>query len=142
MGDHLTNTQIVDSVSESNAQNLGHGPALAQVMLDTLAVQTTGLMMNQAVNTQQQARTSSSAALTAACSKMLKASPQPEPVIKPPRGPVSPLDTPVDRHYREARNTIDHLNQTLTNAKENSQQARRSLRNIANLTKADIRNGI
>ena len=92
MSEHLTNTQIVDSVNESNLETLGHSGALSMGYLDVVMAQTTGQMMNQAVTTQQNARIAGSASLIMACAKILQTPGKPpiQPVTVE-RGPVSPL---------------------------------------------------
>lgn len=149
MSDYPTNSQIVDSVGETNGQVLGNSPSFSMGILDTLMAETTGLMMNQAVVTQQNARISGSASLTAACAKMLRTPTrrQPEPP-QPPAKPVSPLanqgqvQADISVNFTQAQSAINSLKQDLNEAENNRQNARDFLRSLANRTKSVIRQGL
>jgi hypothetical protein len=80
------NSQIVDSVSDVVTLTGGIAPAQAFGMLDTVMVETLGMAMYNAVNRQQGASMIGSAAVTAACAKMINAN-LPTPGIVPPLPP-------------------------------------------------------
>lgn len=107
MSDGTVNSQIVDSVSSVVALNGGTAPAQAFAMLDTVMIETLGMAMYNAVSRQQGASMIGSAAVTAACAKMLgtpfgicaptpPAPPPPEPAptgVQPlPPAPKSPAE--------------------------------------------------
>ncbi|WP_390623098.1 hypothetical protein ACEQUB_p01325 (plasmid) [Ralstonia syzygii] len=85
--DSTVNSQIVDAVSSIVTLTTGQAPSQALGMLDAVLLETLGMAMHNAVNRQQSAGMVSSAALTAACAKIL-AVPFPLPPAPPP--PVSP----------------------------------------------------
>lgn len=66
------NAQIVDAVDFTNYTTLGNAAAQSSAMLDALMAETVGMAMYNAVNTQQNAQMIGSAAVTAACARMLK----------------------------------------------------------------------
>ncbi|MEA3062529.1 MAG: hypothetical protein QOJ94_2310 [Sphingomonadales bacterium] len=91
------NDQIVDSVSDVVALNSSVAPAHSIGMLDTVMTETLGMAMYNAVNRQQGAGMISSAAVTAACAKMIAAHlapavPKPPAPVPPPT--IEPLRTP------------------------------------------------
>lgn len=88
------NSQIVDSVSDVVTLTTANAPAQAFGMLDTVMVETLGMAMYNAVNRQQGASMISSAAVTAACAKMINAN-LPAPEIKPPLPPEPPVVEPL-----------------------------------------------
>lgn len=141
MAQHTTNTQIVDSVCETDLEVLGQAPHLSAAYLDTLMAETTGLMMNQAVVVQQNAQTSGNASLTAACAKILRgpgepSQPQPE---ESPRPFVSPLagqkqlGATIQGDYSRAKSAINALKSNLRKAEFNRQNATDFLESLADL---------
>lgn len=89
------NSQIVDAVSSIVTLTTGQSPSQAFGMLDAVLLETLGMAMHNAVNRQQSAGMVSSAALTAACAKML-AVPFPAPPAPPkPLPPVPPEVHPL-----------------------------------------------
>jgi len=86
--DSTVNSQIVDSVSSVVTLATGQAASQALGMLDAVLLETLGMAMYNAVHRQQNASLVSSAALTAACAKMLQTplpiEPSPPP---PPAGP-------------------------------------------------------
>jgi len=93
------NDQVVDSVNSVSAMISGQSPAHAFAMLDTVMVETLGMAMYNAVNRQQNAGMVNSAAVTAACARMLNAFPAaaPPPPPPPPAPPptIHPLPPPT-----------------------------------------------
>jgi hypothetical protein len=98
--DGTTNSRIVDSVSSVVTLVTGESPAQSFGMLDAVMAETLGMAMHNAVMRQQAASMVSSAAVTAACAKMLQTPyailPPPDPPLMPLRG-VQPLDGPPSR---------------------------------------------
>jgi hypothetical protein len=95
--DGTVNARIVDSVAVNATLLTGQSPSQAFGMLDTVMAETLGMAMHNAVMRQQAGSMVSSAAVTAACAKMLQApitisvSPPPPP---PPPPHVDKLDPP------------------------------------------------
>lgn len=90
MPEGTVNSQIVDSVANVVTLTGGTAPAQAFAMLDTVMIETLGMAMYNAVSRQQGASMIGSAAVTAACAKMLGTpfgSPPPAP---PPPEPPAP----------------------------------------------------
>ena len=100
--DNTVNSQIVDSVSAAATLLVGQAPAQAFGMLDMVMLETLGTAMHNAVARQQGAGMVSSAAVTAACAKMINAPwpvPPPPPAPAPPPPPnVIPRPGPVPAH--------------------------------------------
>lgn len=88
------NDQVVDSVTSVNTLISGQSPAHAFAMLDTVMVETLGMAMYNAVNRQQNAGMVNSAAVTAACARMLNAYPPYTPPPPPPE-PTPPVVNPL-----------------------------------------------
>lgn len=88
------NDQVVDSVNSVTTLISGQSPAHAFAMLDTVMVETMGMAMYNAVNRQQNAGMVNSAAVTAACARMLNAYPPYTPPPPPP-APVPPVVNPL-----------------------------------------------
>ncbi len=82
--DGSVNSQITDSISQTVALLTGQAPAQSMGMLDAVLVETLGIAMHNAVMRQQNGQMVTSAALTAACAKMLQT---PIGLIKPPPAP-------------------------------------------------------
>lgn len=94
--DSTVNSQIVDAVSSVVTLSTGQAASQALGMLDAVLLETLGMAMYNAVNRQQNANMVTSAALTAACAKMLQ-TPFPIKPPAPPPGPppmVAPLPGP------------------------------------------------
>lgn len=93
MSDNLVNGQIVDSVADVITLTHGTAPSQAFAMLDTVMVETLGMAMYNAVSRQQGSSMIGSAAVTAACAKMLATPFGPAPVLPPlpPLPHVEPL---------------------------------------------------
>ncbi|WP_353861761.1 RebB family R body protein [Azospirillum formosense] len=75
------NTQVIDSTSDIVTLLTGQSPAQSFAMLDAVMVETLGMAMHNAVHRQQNAGMVNSAAVTAACAKMLSV---PFPTTPPP----------------------------------------------------------
>lgn len=82
------NAQIVDSVDFANQTVIGHSASHSASMLDALMAETIGMAMHNATNAQHNAQMISSAAVTAACARMLKV--QPVPWVPPPAAAANP----------------------------------------------------
>jgi hypothetical protein len=100
--DGTINARILDSVAVNAGLVTGQSPSQAFGMLDTVMAETLGMAMHNAVLRQQAGSMVNSAAVTAACAKMLQtpyavditpAPPHPTPPPKP--DPVDPPDKPV-----------------------------------------------
>ena len=83
------NDRVTDSVSSVTTLLTGQSPSQAFGMLDAVMAETLGMAMHNAVGRQQGAGMVSSAAVTAACAKMLQAQ-VPQPVPTPPSPPPPP----------------------------------------------------
>ncbi|WP_188262100.1 RebB family R body protein [Azospirillum tabaci] len=79
------NTQVIDATSDIVTLLTGQSPAQSFAMLDAVMVETLGMAMHNAVHRQQNAGMVNSAAVTAACAKML-AVPFPTTPPPPPSG--------------------------------------------------------
>ncbi|MDQ2106210.1 RebB family R body protein [Azospirillum isscasi] len=78
------NTQVIDATSDIVTLLTGQSPAQSFAMLDAVMVETLGMAMHNAVHRQQNAGMVNSAAVTAACAKMLSV---PFPTTAPPPPP-------------------------------------------------------
>jgi hypothetical protein len=85
------NSQILDSTTGVITLLSGQAPSQAFSLLDAVMAETLGMAMHNAVSRQQGAGVISSAAVTAACAKMLVV---PFPILPPL--PISPLPPNVD----------------------------------------------
>lgn len=97
MSDGTVNTQIIDAVAVNATLLTGQSPSQAFGMLDTVMAETLGMAMHNAVMRQQAGSMVSSAAVTAACAKMLQAPypiPVPPPPVPPPPPTIDKLDPP------------------------------------------------
>ncbi len=104
MPDQYVNDQIVESVADVVTLNIGEAPSQSSAMLDVVMAETIGMSMYNAVSRQQSSSTVSSAAVTAACAKMLQT---PFPIIHP-RPPIPPPDHGVEPlPYGESIATVD-----------------------------------
>ncbi len=68
-----TNSQITDSVTQSNTTVIGQAPASTQGLLDTVMAETIGMSMHNAVTAQQNSQMMGNAAVAATCARLLKA---------------------------------------------------------------------
>lgn len=66
------NDQVTDAVTQLNTLLTGGAMPQSMGMLDIAGAETLGMSMFNAITAQQNAQTSSSAAITASCAKMLK----------------------------------------------------------------------
>lgn len=99
------NGQIVDSVVDVVTLNSGGAPAQSAAMLDVVMAEAMGMSMYNAVNRQQSASMVGSAAVTAACAKMLRTpfpSPPAPPFPPPPPPGLQPLPVPPGMTDAEA----------------------------------------
>jgi hypothetical protein len=88
MSDNSTvNSQITDSISQVVTLLTGQSPSQSFGMMDAVMLETLGMAMHNAVTRQQYAHMTSTAAVTAACAKMLQA---PFPIAPPPPPPAPP----------------------------------------------------
>lgn len=139
------NDQVIDSVSSVATLVTGQSPANAFAMLDAVMVETLGMAMYNAVNRQQNAGMVNSAAVTAACARMLNAFPsvpQPEPPPPVPAPNVNPLPSPgpaptsdevVKTAFSRANDAITTLQGTASSSGAIAQEASADLQNLAKL---------
>lgn len=94
------NSQIADSVSSVVTLATGQAASQAFGMLDAVMLESLGMAMHNAVHRQQSSSMINSAAVTAACAKILAtpigppSPPPPPPPEKPDPPQVNPLDGP------------------------------------------------
>lgn len=92
------NDQITDSVSQSNAMVVGSAASQSFGFLNVTGAEALGMLMHNAVNAQQNAQVSASAAATSTCARILQAQLAPPektpPAVKlpPPFTPLSPTN--------------------------------------------------
>lgn len=67
-----TNSQVVDSVTEAIALNIGHAPSATEAMIDAVMAQTVGMAMHNAVTAQQNAQMVANSAVAATCTRILR----------------------------------------------------------------------
>lgn len=140
------NDQVVDSVNSVNTLLAGQSPAHAFAMLDTVMAETLGMAMYNAVNRQQNAGMVNSAAVTAACARMLNAyppAPAPDPAPPPPPPPTVhalPPPTPapsgdvmVKTAFSQGGNAITVLQGAAASAGAVAQEANDDLQSLAKL---------
>ncbi len=136
------NSQIVDAVSSVVTLSSGQAPAQSQGMLDAVLLETLSMAMYNAVNRQQSAGMIGSAAVTAACAKMLSAPfpivpppppPGPPPVINPLPGP--PPDLPpsavIAAALAEGQTAIQVLQAQATGSSQDAATAKADLQQLA-----------
>jgi len=93
MSDNSTvNSQITDSISQVVTLLTGQAPSQSFGMMDAVMLETLGMAMHNAVTRQQYAHMTSTAAVTAACAKMLQA---PFPIAPPPPPAPPPAVHPL-----------------------------------------------
>ncbi|MBL9101221.1 MAG: RebB family R body protein [Myxococcales bacterium] len=137
--DGSVNSQITDAVTQTSTLVAAQGVSSAMSILDVVLAETLGMAMHNAVFRQQQSQVTNSAAITAACAKMLQA---PFP-IKPPPPPPSPspppsgLPPPVDpasdiaRHFVDAQTAITALQRDQSASSSNAATAGKDLDALA-----------
>ena len=132
-----TNSQITDSVTQSNTTVIGQAPASTQGLLDAVMAETIGMSMHNAVSAQQNSQMMGSAAVAATCARLIKA----PTVLKPPaksagkQEPGPPPDSSGSPAAEVAKKQV--ANQQLLN--ETSAALQRSQKFIAN-AKEDFKN--
>lgn len=90
--DGTTNSQITDSVTQSNTTVLGQAPAGSQGLLDVAMAETIGIGMYNAVTAQHHSQMVNGAAVAATCARLLQPARQGGPPAPPkPAPPISPL---------------------------------------------------
>lgn len=96
MGAYATavNDQITDSVSQASTLVLGSAASQSLGFLNIAGAEALGMLMHNAVNAQQNAQVSASAAATSTCARILQAQMAPPippaPKLPPPFTPLSP----------------------------------------------------
>ncbi|MGY3451899.1 RebB family R body protein [Bradyrhizobium sp. USDA 4353] len=135
------NSQIIDSTTGVVTLLTGQSPSQAFGLLDAVMVETLGMAMHNAIGRQQGASVIGSAAVTAACAKML-AVPfpiAPPPVPKPPPPSVDPLPGPppnpspsaaVAAAFAEAESAVTALKMQASAASNLAQTATADLNQI------------
>lgn len=132
--DGTVNSRIVDSVASVVTLNTGEAPSQAFGMLDAVMVESLGMAMHNAVMRQQGSSMVGTAAVTAACAKMLQRQtyyippdpPEPPPEVQPILGPVPP-PTPVDIAYSDGEAAINELRAQAASSGSYAAQAREDL---------------
>ncbi len=132
------NDQVSDSVVEANTTVLGNAPAGSQGLLDTVMAETIGMMLHNAVTAQHNAQMVSSAAVTAACARILRSGGgvAPSPVVKvtTPDAP-KPADnndaSKIAQTGRDAKQALAALLSEAQVASRNASDAQDHLRNLA-----------
>lgn len=137
------NDQVIDSVNSVTTLISGQSPAHAFAMLDSVMVETLGMAMYNAVNRQQNAGMVNSAAITAACARMLNAqapyTPPPPPPAPPPPV-VNPLPGPtpapsndavVKTAFSQATEAISALQGVAEATNSTAQEAQADLKSLA-----------
>ncbi|MFN3536846.1 MAG: RebB family R body protein [Brevundimonas sp.] len=136
--DGTVNSRIVDSVSSVVTLTTGQAPSQAFGMLDAVMVESLGMAMHNAVMRQQGASMVGTAAVTAACARMLQrpaASLPPEPPDPPPH--IDPLPGPdrpppsVDEAFQDGEAAIHELRKQAASASTSAAQAREDLAQLA-----------
>ena len=132
------NDQIIDSIT-SSAQAVGSAsPAHSVSMTDLVMAETISMGMHNAVNTQHSSQMTGSAAITAACARIINGNKQPVVNINKhePNSPVSPLAQPdpsviIAQAQAEAQQAIDMLNANAKQAEANVEKAKAALEKLA-----------
>lgn len=132
--DGTVNSRIVDSVASVVTLNTGEAPSQAFGMLDAVMVESLGMAMHNAVMRQQGSSMIGTAAVTAACAKMLQRQtyylppdpPEPPPEVQPILGPTPP-PTPVDIAYSDGEAAINELRAQAASSESYAAQAREDL---------------
>jgi hypothetical protein len=141
--DGSVNSQITDSVTQTSTLLAAQGVAGSMSMLDIILAETLGMAMHNAVFRQQQNQLTNSAAITAACAKMLQAPfpikpPPPSPLPPPPVGlpPVSDPTTDITKNFAEAQTAIAALQRNQSTASKNAATATSDLGTLAKQAQA------
>jgi hypothetical protein len=141
--DGTVNSQITDSVTQSSTFLIGQGAASSMGMLDMVLLETLGMAMHNAVVRQQHNQMSNSAAITAACAKMLQAPfpikpPPPSPSPPPPGGLPGPGDPASDiaKNFADAQTAIAALKRDQASSASNASNASKDLDALAKLSTA------
>lgn len=132
--DGTVNSRIVDSVASVVTLNTGEAPSQAFGMLDAVMVESLGMAMHNAVMRQQGSSMVGTAAVTAACAKMLQRQtyymppdpPEPPPQVDPLPGPTPP-PTPVDMAYSDGEAAINELRAQAASSESYAAKAREDL---------------
>jgi hypothetical protein len=132
MADGTMNSQIVDSVANVVTLASATAPAQAFAMLDAVFAEALGMSMHNAVYRQQSASMIGSAAVTAACARMLGGPLGPIPTPPPPPEPLPPAP-PGGVHPLPP---VSHLTpmQTIASATVEAEQAIGTIRDAASLS--------
>jgi len=136
------NSQVIDAVTSVVTLTSGQAPAQAHGMLDAVLLETLGMAMYNAVNRQQSAGMISSAAVTAACAKMLSAPfpnlappppPAPPPVVEPLPGPTPDLPPAalIAAAMAEGQTAIQVLQTQASGSSQDAATARADLQQLA-----------
>jgi len=144
--DNTVNSQIIDAVSSVVALSTGQAASQALGMLDAVLLETLGMAMYNAVNRQQGAGMISSAAITAACAKMLAApfpiappppTPGPPPEVKPLPGPPlqpAPPAAVIAAALAEGKTAIEVLKAQAGDSSDDAASANSDLLELHTLT--------
>ncbi|MGJ5083181.1 RebB family R body protein [Bradyrhizobium sp. HKCCYLS3013] len=135
------NGQIIDSTTGVVTLLTGQSPSQAFGLLDAVMVETLGMAMHNAIGRQQGASVIGSAAVTAACAKMLSVPLPiaPPPAPKPPPPAVDPLPGPppnpspsaaVAAAFAEAESAVTALKLQASSASSLAQTAQADLNQI------------
>ncbi|MFN4296859.1 MAG: RebB family R body protein [Brevundimonas sp.] len=136
--DGTVNSRIVDSVSSVVTLTTGQAPSQAFGMLDAVMVESLGMAMHNAVMRQQGASMVGTAAVTAACARMLQRPTGPlplDPLDPPPH--IDPLPGPrrpppsVDEAFHEGETAINELRRQAATSSASAAQAREDLAKLA-----------
>jgi hypothetical protein len=131
------NSQVIDATTGVVTLITGQAPSQAFGLLDAVMVETLGMAMHNAVSRQQGASVIGSAAVTAACAKMLTVPfPMPPPPPPPPPPTVQPLPGPpptippsgvIAAAFSQAETAIDVLKMQAAGAGTLAQTAQADL---------------
>jgi hypothetical protein len=132
------NDQVSDAVAEANTTVLGNAPAGSQGLLDTVMAETIGMLLHNAVTAQHNAQMVSSAAVTAACARILRSGggAAPSPVVKvssptPPNKPADDDASKIAQTGRDAKQALAALLGEAQVAARNAADAQDHLRSLA-----------
>jgi len=142
--DGTVNSQTMDAVASVVTLATGQSPSQAAGMMDAVLLETLGMAMYNAVNRQQSASMVGSAAVTAACARMLGAQPPapppppaPDPGTPPSVNPLpGPTPTPspgatVASAYADGQAAIDALKLAQQTSSTVATQAQTDLSDLA-----------
>ena len=101
------NNQITDAVTQIDTTVVGSAPAQTTGMLDAVLAESLGMAMYNAVTTQHNAQMVASAAVAAACARMLKSPialpPLPSKLVSPAVSSSSPAPVPVNANTQNVQ---------------------------------------